>query len=115
MHTHSSAPAIAVAGLRKSFGHQVVLDGIDLDVPPGTIFALLGPNGAGKTTAVRILSTLIRPDAGTVAVADQLGGPRPGGEPGGDLAAREQQLTAHRVVERTLGRQVGARTARPTA
>jgi ABC-2 type transport system ATP-binding protein len=61
-------PAIAVAGLRKSFGDNVVLDGIDLEVPEGTIFALLGPNGAGKTTMVQILSTLIGADAGEMAV-----------------------------------------------
>jgi ABC-2 type transport system ATP-binding protein len=61
--------AITVRGVRKSFGDKVVLDGIDLDVPAGTVFALLGPNGAGKTTLVRILSTLIRADAGEVRVA----------------------------------------------
>jgi ABC-2 type transport system ATP-binding protein len=61
--------AIAVSGLRKSFGDQVVLDGLDLTVPPGTIFALLGANGAGKTTTVKILSTLIAADAGDVRVA----------------------------------------------
>jgi ABC-2 type transport system ATP-binding protein len=54
--------AIAANGLRKSYGDKVVLDGIDLTVPEGTIFSLLGPNGAGKTTAVKILSTLISPD-----------------------------------------------------
>jgi ABC-2 type transport system ATP-binding protein len=56
-------------GLRKSFGDHVVLDGIDLDVAEGTIYALLGPNGSGKTTTVQILSTLLAPDAGTVRVA----------------------------------------------
>ncbi|QKG23336.1 ATP-binding cassette domain-containing protein [Actinomadura verrucosospora] len=65
--------AIAVNGLRKSYrgkdGEKVVLDGIDLTVPQGTIFSLLGPNGAGKTTTVQILSTLIAPDAGQVRVA----------------------------------------------
>jgi ABC-2 type transport system ATP-binding protein len=61
--------AIAATGLRKSFGDQVVLDGIDLDVAAGTIFALLGPNGAGKTTMVQILSTLIRADGGAARVA----------------------------------------------
>jgi ABC-2 type transport system ATP-binding protein len=61
--------AIHVAGLRKSFGTQVVLDGIDLDVAEGTVFALLGPNGAGKTTMVRILSTLISADGGEVRIA----------------------------------------------
>jgi ABC-2 type transport system ATP-binding protein len=55
--------------VRKSFGGKVVLDGVDLDVASGVIFALLGPNGAGKTTLIRILATLIRPDAGTVTVA----------------------------------------------
>jgi ABC-2 type transport system ATP-binding protein len=61
--------AIAAKGLRKSYGDHLVLDGIDLDVPAGTIFALLGPNGAGKTTTVRILTTLIRADAGTATVS----------------------------------------------
>src|SRR5437588_684806 len=61
--------AIAVRGLRKSFGGKTVLDGIDLNVPSGTIFALLGPNGAGKTTVVRVLSTLIHADGGEVRVA----------------------------------------------
>ncbi len=62
-------PAIAVRGLRKSYGEQTVLNGLDLEVPPGTVFSLLGPNGAGKTTAVNILTTLIRADAGEVRVA----------------------------------------------
>ncbi|GAB1818315.1 ATP-binding cassette domain-containing protein [Herbidospora sp. RD11066] len=60
--------AIAATGLRKSYKDKVVLDGIDLDVRAGTIFALLGPNGAGKTTTVNVLSTLLTPDAGTVVV-----------------------------------------------
>ncbi|MEO3785299.1 ATP-binding cassette domain-containing protein [Actinocorallia sp. B10E7] len=61
--------AIAAQGLRKSYGDKVVLDGVDLAVPEGTIFSLLGPNGAGKTTTVQILSTLIPADGGTVRVA----------------------------------------------
>ena len=61
--------AIAATGLRKSYGEHLVLDGIDLDVAEGTIFALLGPNGAGKTTIVQILSTLIGADAGEIRVA----------------------------------------------
>src|SRR5262245_15017716 len=60
---------IEARGLRKSYGDHVVLDGIDLAVAPGTIFALLGPNGAGKTTTIQILSTLIRADGGAVRVA----------------------------------------------
>lgn len=64
----TSAQAIEVAGLRKSFGDHEVLKGIDLTVPPGTVYALLGPNGAGKTTLVRILTTLIRGDEGTATV-----------------------------------------------
>jgi len=60
---------IETRGLCKAFGNHVVLDGIDLDVAEGTIFALLGPNGAGKTTAVHILSTLIHADSGEVRVA----------------------------------------------
>ncbi|MFI2666045.1 ATP-binding cassette domain-containing protein [Micromonospora carbonacea] len=69
MSSTQSRPAIAVTGLRKSFGDRVVLDGVDLSVPAGTVFALLGANGAGKTTTVRILSTLLRADAGDVRVA----------------------------------------------
>ncbi|MFI6261828.1 ATP-binding cassette domain-containing protein [Micromonospora sp. NPDC051006] len=68
MTTTAPRPAIAATGLRKTYGDHVVLDGIDLHVAEGTIFALLGPNGAGKTTAVQILSTLIRADGGDVRV-----------------------------------------------
>jgi ABC-2 type transport system ATP-binding protein len=60
---------VRATGLRKSYGDKVVLDGIDLDVAEGTVFALLGPNGAGKTTTVQILSTLIGADAGEVTIA----------------------------------------------
>ncbi|WP_330348569.1 ATP-binding cassette domain-containing protein [Streptomyces sp. NBC_00582] len=74
--------AIAATGLRKSYGDKTVLDGVDLAVPQGTIFALLGPNGAGKTTAVKILSTLVSADAGTVHVG------------GHDLAADPQAVRA---------------------
>ena len=65
--------AISVNGLRKSYrdkdGDKIVLDGVDLAVPEGTVFSLLGPNGAGKTTTVQILSTLIPADGGTIQVA----------------------------------------------
>ncbi|MGW0907026.1 ATP-binding cassette domain-containing protein [Streptomyces sp. NPDC002853] len=74
--------AIAANGLRKSYGDKTVLDGIDLAVPEGTVFALLGPNGAGKTTAVKILSTLVTADAGDLRVG------------GHDLAAAPQAVRA---------------------
>ncbi|MFH8349024.1 ATP-binding cassette domain-containing protein [Streptomyces sp. NPDC018045] len=60
---------MAVEGLRKTYGRKAALDGLDLTVPRGTVHGVLGPNGAGKTTLVRILSTLLRPDAGTARVA----------------------------------------------
>ena len=90
--------AIEATGLRKSFGKVKALDGLDLNVPVGSVCALLGPNGAGKTTAIRILVTLARPDAGTARVA----GHDPISEPGrvreliglaGQHAAVEDDLT----------------------
>ena len=69
MTANTGRPAIRTIGLRKSYGKQVVLDGIDLDVAPGTVYALLGPNGAGKTTTVQILSTLIAADGGRALIA----------------------------------------------
>jgi ABC-2 type transport system ATP-binding protein len=59
-----SETAIRVEGLVKKFGSVAALDGVDFEVQAGTVFGLLGPNGAGKTTAVRILTTILRPDAG---------------------------------------------------
>ncbi|MFE5535211.1 ATP-binding cassette domain-containing protein [Streptomyces sp. NPDC056492] len=61
--------AIYAEGLVKTFGEVRALDGVDLDVPEGTVLGLLGPNGAGKTTAVRVLTTLLRPDSGKAVVA----------------------------------------------
>ncbi|MEV0690696.1 ATP-binding cassette domain-containing protein [Streptomyces sp. NPDC050388] len=66
---HPSPAAVSAVGLRKSYGDKTVLDGIDLSIPAGSVFALLGPNGAGKTTAVKILSTLIAADGGQARVA----------------------------------------------
>ena len=74
--TSPPTAAIAITGLRKSYGDKVVLDGIDLDVAEGTIFSLLGPNGAGKTTMVHILSTLIAADGGRRARRWSRRGPR---------------------------------------
>src|ERR1700733_9607794 len=82
MTTTPAGLAISVTGLRKSYGDQVVLNGIDLAVPEGTIFSLLGPNGAGKTTVVQILSTLINADGGEIRVA------------GHDLAAEPDAVRA---------------------
>jgi ABC-2 type transport system ATP-binding protein len=64
-----TSSAIAVSGLRKTYGDKTVLGGIDLDVPAGTVFSLLGPNGAGKTTTVNVLTTLVKADGGTARVA----------------------------------------------
>jgi len=61
-------PAIRVQGIEKSFKDLKVLQGVDLEVKSGSIFALLGSNGAGKTTLIRILSTLLKADAGTASV-----------------------------------------------
>jgi ABC-2 type transport system ATP-binding protein len=80
--TTPSRSAITATGLRRSFGDHVVLDGIDLDVPGGTVFSLLGANGAGKTTTVKILSTLIHADGGSARVA------------GHDLAAEPDAVRA---------------------
>ncbi|MFD5795066.1 ATP-binding cassette domain-containing protein [Streptomyces diastatochromogenes] len=74
--------AIAATGLRKSYGDKTVLDGIDIQVPAGTIFSLLGPNGAGKTTTVNILSTLISADGGQARIG------------GHDLTAEAQAVRA---------------------
>ena len=68
-HACSDRPAIAVEGLVKHFGAVKALDGVDLEVKTGSVLGLLGPNGAGKTTAVRVLTTLLKPDAGSVRVA----------------------------------------------
>jgi ABC-type multidrug transport system ATPase subunit len=79
--TTNGTPAIDVVGLRKSYGDLRVLDGVDLQIEAGTVFALLGPNGAGKTTTVQILSTLIealtRGEPGLLGKCRSAGVPRP--------------------------------------
>ncbi|MFF7169047.1 ATP-binding cassette domain-containing protein [Streptomyces pseudovenezuelae] len=79
---NGSTVAVSAVGLRKSYGDKVVLDGIDLRIPTGSVFALLGPNGAGKTTVVKILSTLVSADDGQALVG------------GHDLAADPQGVRA---------------------
>jgi ABC-2 type transport system ATP-binding protein len=69
VHVYSTDHAVLAEGLRKRYGTTRALDGFDLAVPAGTVRGLLGPNGAGKTTAVRILTTLLRPDGGRAEVA----------------------------------------------
>jgi ABC-2 type transport system ATP-binding protein len=61
-------PALSLRGLRKAFGDRVAVDGVDLDVPVGSLYGLAGPNGAGKTTLLRMATTLLRPDAGEVVL-----------------------------------------------
>ena len=68
-HDRPEGAAVSVKGLVKSYGSVRALAGVDLEVAPGTVLGLLGPNGAGKTTIIRILTTLLRPDAGTAEVA----------------------------------------------
>jgi ABC-2 type transport system ATP-binding protein len=119
--TPSRPAAISATGLRKSFGDKLVLDGIDLDVPEGTVFALLGPNGAGKTTTVHILSTLLRADGGEVRV----GGHEVAGDPDavraaigvtGQFSAVDKLLTGEENLRlmadlHHLGRREGRRRA----
>ena len=83
--------AIAVTGLRKTYGDKVVLDGIGFEVASGSVFSLLGPNGAGKTTTVNILTTLMKADAGTVRVA------------GHDVAGGSLGRTQTRQVRSAIG------------
>ncbi len=66
--THRSPLAIEASGLAKSFGEVRAVDGVDLAVRSGSVYGVLGPNGAGKTTTIRMLATLLRPDAGTASV-----------------------------------------------
>jgi ABC-type multidrug transport system ATPase subunit len=100
----SSVPAVRVEGVVKRFGATVALDGAGLEVPAGMVFGLLGPNGAGKTTLVRILATLLTPDAGRAEVF----GHDVAGEPAavreligltGQFAAVDELLTGRENLE----------------
>ena len=88
--------AVEASGLAKSYRDVPVLDGVDLEIPRGSVFALLGPNGAGKTTTVRILATLTEADAGQARVHGGAGRAR-----GGQRAA---QPRLHRAGRRGRGR-----------
>jgi ABC-2 type transport system ATP-binding protein len=95
---------IRISGLVKRFGEVTALDGLDLTVPKGTVLGLLGPNGAGKTTAVRIMTTLIEPDEGTVEVAgldvcEEPGKVRERIGLSGQTAAVDEHLTGYENLE----------------
>ncbi|HSF84202.1 MAG TPA: ATP-binding cassette domain-containing protein [Acidimicrobiia bacterium] len=112
---------IQARGLVKQYGEVTALDGLDLDVPEGTVLGLLGPNGAGKTTAVSILTTLTEPDAGTatIAGADLRSDPtsvRKRIGLSGQYAAVDEQLTGHENLE-MIGRlyRLGGKTAKRRA
>ncbi|MTE20763.1 ATP-binding cassette domain-containing protein [Streptomyces sp. TRM43335] len=113
--------AIHAEGLVKTFGDVRALDGVDLDVPEGTVLGLLGPNGAGKTTTVRVLTTLLRPDSGRAVVAgiDVLAQPhevRRSIGLSGQFAAVDEYLTGRENL-RMVGRlyQMSARDAKRRA
>lgn len=94
---------IRAKGLEKRYGDVQALEGLDLNVPQGTVLALLGPNGAGKTTAVRILTTLLKADAGTATVAgiDLLANPeliRAHIGLSGQYAAVDEYLTGYEII-----------------
>ena len=100
----SAKPAVVARGLVKKYKDVVALDGVDLAVPEGTVLGMLGPNGAGKTTTVRILTTLLRPDAGSAEVAgiDVLHQPRAVRRKiglSGQYAAVDEYLTGYENLE----------------
>ncbi|MCO6006696.1 ATP-binding cassette domain-containing protein [Actinoallomurus purpureus] len=112
---------IVAEGLAKHYGKVTALDGVDLRVPAGTVLGLLGPNGAGKTTTVRILTTLLRPDAGHASVAGHDVGREPGAVRkiiglSGQYAAVDEHLTGRENLE-MVGRlyHLGAKPARERA
>ncbi|MFI6599338.1 ABC transporter ATP-binding protein [Nonomuraea sp. NPDC050536] len=91
-------PAARIRGLRKTYGDVVALQGLDLDVVPGSVVGLIGPNGAGKTTAVRCIAGLLKPDAGEVSIAPST---TPGKSPVA-IAAQEIELYPGLSVETNL-------------
>jgi ABC-2 type transport system ATP-binding protein len=120
-HPVADDAAIHVRGVRHAFGDVVALDGLDLDVRAGTVLGLLGPDGAGKTTLVRVLATLVRPEAGTARVlgldvVDDPSAVRRRTGFAGQIAAVHGGLTGREHVE-TIGRRsrLSAATARRRA
>ncbi len=119
MTINTSAPAIVACDVRKSFGNHLVLDKVSLTAEQGTILALLGPNGAGKTTMVRILSTLIPADSGSMRIAGHDVVTDPDGVRAvigvtGQFSAVDNLLTGAENLQlmadlRHLGRQAGRR------
>jgi ABC-2 type transport system ATP-binding protein len=120
--TASSALAIEATGLVKAFGDTVAVDGVDLAVRRGSVYGMLGPNGAGKTTTIRMLATLIRPDAGTALVlghdivkeGDEV---RAAVSLTGQLASVDEDLTGREnliLIGRLLGLKRQAAKARAT-
>ena len=106
--TRTADSSVRARGLTKHYGTIIALDGLDLDVAAGTVLGLLGPNGAGKTTAVSILTTLVRPDAGTATVAgvDVVDDPRTVRSLiglSGQYAAVDEHLTAIENLEMIAG------------
>jgi ABC-2 type transport system ATP-binding protein len=111
--------AVTATGLRKAYGSKTVLDGVDLHVAEGSVFALLGPNGAGKTTVVHILTTLLQADGGTARVGGRDVASDPGGVRGligvtGQFSAVDSLLTGRENLRlmarlRHLGRTRGPR------
>ena len=115
MTQNASPHAIRVEGLKKNFGSVLALQGVDFSVPTGTVLGLLGPNGAGKTTAVRVLTTILRPDAGLaevlgVDVTKDPQGVRERIGLAGQYAAVDENLTGHENL-----RMVGKLTHMPKA
>ena len=111
----STEAVVRVRGLHRRFGDVVALDGVDLDVPQGIVHGLLGPNGAGKTTLIRVLTTLLEPDAGSIEVAgiDVVRDPtgvRARIGLAGQFAAVDEYLTGWENVE-MIGRLYGLRRA----
>ena len=105
--TEAAGVALATQGLAKRYGPRVALDGLDLRVPTGVVYGFLGPNGAGKTTTMRILTGLVRPDAGRVEL---LG--RPFGR--GDRRRLFEVGRPHRVARRSTRSSPAARTCAPS-